>query len=458
MSDEKIKISDTAEYFGPLYPYVSDQDITDIDYSGGQLWLTNCRNERYLCREAEISQDFVEEFTKRVANTVSKSFHKQKPILEAETDTLRITIVHESVAISGRTICIRKSMPFVRLTRDNMIREGYCTEEMLELLKNCVKAKMNLVFCGEPGVGKTECAKFFSQYIPKNQRVITIEDNPEWHYKTINPGSDCVELRINKMMDYTLAIKTCLRLNPKWMMLSEVRSKEVLHLVEGFSTGVRGMTTLHTDDVRKVPDRMLNMAGTARNENRLENDIYSFIDAAVLIRRREFRESDGTRRVRRYIDQIGFFYREGDVNKHFLAAEDGKVVSRDMPADFLKRFKEAGIEDPFEPKYDPPHPRRTSPEAQRPRKTKETKTGTQDRISALLTDNTYWDENGYISPMVAEADFWEKIDDRSREMEDIARRKREEDFKRFMCGISTDLMKSIKDRRATYCGTTSVVG
>lgn len=228
MAEETAKVTITPEFFGPLYQYIEDDSITDIDFDGRKLWLSNTSNERYS-PEVQLPADFVNAFAKRVANCVSKQFHKQSPVLEAETDTLRITIVHESAAISGRAICIRKSMPFTRLTREGMTSDGYLSDDMISLLINCVRSKMNMVFCGEPGVGKTECAKFFSQYIPKSQRVITIEDNPEWHYAALNPGSDCVELRINPVMDYTKAIKTCLRLNPKWMMLSE---RKFMYLIQ----------------------------------------------------------------------------------------------------------------------------------------------------------------------------------------------------------------------------------
>jgi pilus assembly protein CpaF len=107
------------------------------------------------------------------------------------------------------------------MTRDSMIADGYCTKEILELLTNCVKARMNFVFCGEPGVGKTEGIKFFSQFIPANERVITIEDTPELHFREINPNNDCVELMVSDGFSYTKAIKTSLRQNPKWLMLSE---------------------------------------------------------------------------------------------------------------------------------------------------------------------------------------------------------------------------------------------
>lgn len=238
---------------------------------------------------------------------MSRGFNQMENVLEAETGHLRITIVHESVALTGRSFCIRKSLPRVRFTPAKALEQEYCSREMLEMLVNCVLAKMNFVFCGEPAAGKTECAKFFSQFIPANEKVITIEDNPEWHYRQINPGKDCVELKINPRLDYSKAIKTCLRLNPNWMMLSEVRSREAKALIECWSTGIKGFTTIHTDDVRKIPDRLLNMMENRLDAGRLVNDIYSYVDVGVLLRRKES-VRDG--KIRRYIDQICFFTRK----------------------------------------------------------------------------------------------------------------------------------------------------
>lgn len=321
----KSLIEETGDFFGVLYSYVCDDDITDIDYNGQTLWLTYSDNYR-KCAKDIISDDFVEQFSARVSNAVSKPFNKQYPVLEAETDFLRITIVHESVAMSGRTFCIRKSLPSVRLTEQSMISSGFCTREMLEFLKSSIKEKKNIVFCGEPGAGKTECAKFFSKYIDKEERVITIEDNAEWHYSMINEGKDCIELKVNDIVDYSKAIKTCLRLNPKWIMLSEVRSSEVIYLLECFSTGVRGITTIHTDDVRKIPDRMLNMAGRLKSSN-MENDIYSFIDVGVLVKRCDVKEN-GRHYAKRHIEQICTFSRENRENsinlKEFADTNDSK--------------------------------------------------------------------------------------------------------------------------------------
>lgn len=330
MNKRTILVEEEKDFFGPLSALVRDEKITDVDYNGQEVWITDSENERWMCEGMELSEAFVEQFTQRVANLVSKSFHKQCPILEAETDRLRITIVHESVALRGRCICIRKSPPYVRLTYQRIIESDYCDRGVLELLIRCVEEKKNIVVIGEPGAGKTELCKFLSGYIPMEERVITIEDTPEWHYGELHPGHDCVELRINPQLDYTGAIKTCLRLNPKWIMLSETRSVEVVHLLESLSTGVRGMTTLHTSDVRNIPDRMLNMAGSSRDATRFENDIYSFVDVGILVRRTERRRGKNDGQVRRYVDQVCFFSREEGENRIEMVVEDGRMRNTNL--------------------------------------------------------------------------------------------------------------------------------
>ncbi len=324
----KINVTEEEEFFGPLYPMVADDNVTDVDFNGSQVWITDASNNRLICRNLDLDSTFVEQLTSRVANGVSKPFNKQNPILEAETDCLRITIVHESVAPSGRCICIRKSLPYVRLSYDQMLAQNYCTKEVLDLLLSFVRDKKNIVVVGEPGSGKTELCKFLSGYIPIDERVITIEDTPEWHYSTIHPEHDAVELQVSSRMSYTDAIKTCLRLNPKWMMLSEARSKEVVYLIESLSTGVRGMTTLHASDVSTIPDRMLNMAGNERDGRRLENDIYTFVDVGILVRRGTVVTNRGQKEVRRYIDQICLFERTDGKNRITMLVDGGELLTK----------------------------------------------------------------------------------------------------------------------------------
>ena len=336
------------EYFGPLWDFISCNEITDIDYNGREIWLTDIYNERFRASQEfvdkNMTQGFVEQFTSRIANVVSQQFNKRNPELEAETSELRVTILHESVAKSGRSISIRKTPPLIRLTAASAIREDFCSKEMLAVLINCVLTQMNITFCGMPGIGKTECLKFFSQFVPPNQRVITIEDTMEIRYSETNPGKDCIEMKVSEdTFGYADAIKSSLRLNPKWIMLSEARSKEVKYLLESWSTGVRGMTTLHTDDVRNIPDRILNMLENRLDADRTENDIYQALDVGILIRKG--RKENGA--SYRYIDQMCFFIRDKGVNSIVMAVSDGKFILDKLPEPIERKFKRAGIEDAF---------------------------------------------------------------------------------------------------------------
>ena len=170
-----------------------------------------------------------------------------------------------------------------------------------------------------------------------------IEDSLELHYGDIHPGSDYVELRVGGSFGYTEAIKACLRQNPQWLVLSEARSTEVRFLLEQWSTGVNGFSTIHVKDLRELPDRLLNMMGQTGDMARMENRIYEFVNIGILIRCVRTKEG----KLFRYIDQVCFFTREEEHNRMYRLVEDGKLIRRELPADVKKQLHRAGITDPF---------------------------------------------------------------------------------------------------------------
>lgn len=112
--------------------------------------------------------------------------------------------------------------------------------------------------------------------------------------------------------------------------------------MECFSTGISGLTTLHTDDTRKIPDRILNMVSDAYAASRMLNDVYTFVNVGVLIRKKVV-----DNRIVRNVDQVCLFDRQEEMNTKDLIVENGKQVSDAIPENLLKKFERAGITDPF---------------------------------------------------------------------------------------------------------------
>ena len=334
------------ENFGDLLPYVKDDDVTDINWNGMALWIDDIEKGRYMA-PIKLTGEFVDAFTARVANVVSRTFNKYTPSLEAETDDLRITVLHETKSHTGKVISIRKTPVIKRITFAKSVREEfYCPEEIANLMSNAVKAKLNIVIGGLPGVGKTELVKYLTNYIFPRDRVITIEDTMEIHYSKINPGKDCVEMKVDdKNFTYTDAIKLCMRLLPQWILLSEARSREVQYLLESVSIGTKCITTMHTDDIRKVPKRVVNMLGELDNSHQAESMAYNYFDMGILIDKTQDPE---TGKISRFISQVCMYYvDEQDNNKCVMLYDRGKRTNNPIPSDLLYTFNRAGISDPW---------------------------------------------------------------------------------------------------------------
>ena len=287
--------------FGPLTPYIEDEEITDINYNGHTLWIDHLSKGRYL--EPFDEEEFIHQICYKIANFVNCSFNVSSPLIEAETSELRISIVHDSVAKSGHSISIRKTPAVMRLNDKKMVKDGYTSQQVLDFLKQAVTMHMNIMVAGLPGVGKTELVKYLSSFIPDSERIITIEDTLELRTHDIHPEKDCVAFKINDNFTYVDAIKASLRQRPNWILLSEIRSHEVVHLLESVSTGTHLMSTIHTDDAKKIPKRMLYMFPNVEIYNEvLLNSIFEAIDLGIYI------ESNiSSKGVKRKIKEITYF-------------------------------------------------------------------------------------------------------------------------------------------------------
>lgn len=306
------------EFFGRLYPYIADIDITDINCTGDAVWVNDVNKGRYKVENFIYTTKDIETLAYKVSNTENAQFNKTNPTLSADLYDLRFMFVHDSFAVSGTTVSIRKTPTTARI-KDNTLKRGeveYLSDKARDLLKACIIARQNTVICGLTGSGKTELVKYLVGVTKPSERIITIEDTSELHLKKIYPQKDIVELKVNSQIDYEGAIKTCMRLLPVWLLLSEARGKEVKDLLKCISTGAKIVTTIHTGDAKQIPSRMLNMfEDNELSNDKVENMIYDFIDIGIHIN--AFFEEGKTVR---YVDQIVYFY----VN------EKGERVAQDI--------------------------------------------------------------------------------------------------------------------------------
>lgn len=325
--------------FGVLMEYIKKSSVTDINWNGTALWVDDLYKGRYKSGIV-LSDEFLQHFSAKLSNVVSRQFNKYSPILEAETAELRISVIHQEVANTGTVLSIRKIPREIRMVRETMIDDGYCSDQIEQLLAACVKAKMNIIICGLPGVGKTELLKYLGGYIEDKERVITLEDNLELHFPAVYPSKDCVEFKVNDIFSYQAAIKASLRLLPTWLLVSEIRSTEVKYLLEAISTGTHCMSTIHAECVEMIPNRLKNMAGDTNRD--WEEEAFRHIDVGVYIRK-EIKEQG---EITRHISQVCFFERKEERNVTTVVVDNGYVISDNIPDSKRKKFELYNVEIP----------------------------------------------------------------------------------------------------------------
>ncbi len=316
---------------------IDDDNITDIEWDGYNLWITDLRRGSYISAK-QLKEEYVDNLSIRLANIMKASFNRSCPVLEANTEELRISIWHET-RCGKKSVAIRKIPRSVRFNHQSLISSRYAPETIVNLLENCTKAHMNCVIGGQPHAGKTELLKYMSTFIPAEEKVGVYEDNQEIHYRIINPGKKCVEFFVDGRFSYSQVIKAGLRHNVDWMLLSESRGIEVLDLLNSLSTGSYCMTTMHLDSVRGLPDRMYNMLGESNVTDRFINSIYKYIDVGVLV------ECD--KHEKRSIREVGFFTRTHGKNKCTVIYENGEFTKEEIPGEMVGRFIKYGIGNPY---------------------------------------------------------------------------------------------------------------
>ena len=250
--------------FGELQKYLDNDDVTDISYSNnGQLWLKTLSKGIYRVEDSTVDNAFMEKLAFQCANTMGRSFNMAHPFLDAESAELRLNFVHDSIARNGVAAVLRKTPAKIRLQKDKILNEKYITLDIHDFLIKCVLGHCNIIVCGETGSGKTEFVKYLASHTKEDEKLITIEDTLELHLDRIFPHRDIVAMKTNNVASYSDVLVTCMRQNPKWILLSEVRSAEAVMAVRNsISSGHFILSTIHAEKAESIPNRMYGLLET----------------------------------------------------------------------------------------------------------------------------------------------------------------------------------------------------
>ena len=326
--------------FGPLEPLLLDDDITDISYdNNGQIWLRSLSKGIYRIENNAIDNAFMEKLAFQCANVVGKSFNMAHPFLDAESAELRMNFVHDSIAKNGIAVVIRKTPAKIRLEKDKIIADKYITLDLHEFLVQCVQGHCNIIVCGETGSGKTEFVKYLASKIKENEKIITIEDTLELHLDRIFPHRDIVAMKTNNIASYSDVLVTCMRQNPKWILLSEVRSAEaVLAVRNSISSGHYILSTIHADKASSIPNRLYSLLETNQDLEQFLLSIYRYIQLGVYVR--AYLDKD-TKKFVREIAEVTEFYvtkdNKAEYNTIYKKYSDGRI-ERSEPSSYLRDY------------------------------------------------------------------------------------------------------------------------
>ncbi len=298
--------------FGPLKKYLDDDDITDVSYSNnGQLWLKSLSKGIYKPEIQDVNNAQIEKLAFQCANMMGKTFNMAHPFLDAESAELRLNFIHDSIARNGIALLMRKTPAKIRLQKDKIIAEKYITETIHDFLLKCVEGHCNIIISGETGSGKTEFLKYLAAHTKENEKLITIEDTLELHLDKIFPYRDIIAMKTNNIASYTDVLVTCMRQNPKWILLSEVRSAEAVMAVRNsISSGHYILSTIHADKAESIPNRMYSLLETNLDIDQFLKSVYRYIQLGVHIR--GYQDKNTKRFVREVCEVCEFYVDENN--------------------------------------------------------------------------------------------------------------------------------------------------
>ena len=326
--------------FGPIAEFLNDDDITDISYSnGGQIWLKSLSKGIFKVERPNINNALMEKLAFQCSNVMGTTFNMAHPFLDAEGAELRLNFVHESIATNGIACVIRKTPAKIRLNREKLLDEKYVEERVLDFLLDCVHAHCNIMVSGETGSGKTELVKYLASNTYENEKIITIEDTLELHLDKIFPMRDIVAMKTNNIASYSDVLVTCMRQNPKWILLSEVRSAEAVTAVRNsISSGHNIISTIHSDRAVNIPMRMYSLMEDSQDIDQFLKSIHRYIQIGIHVK--GYMSQELQRFQREIVEVVEFYVDDDNVAKANVIYQKGLdgTITFNNPTKYLRGY------------------------------------------------------------------------------------------------------------------------
>ncbi len=353
----KKEVIDEAVGLGPLEDLLADKGVTEI--------MVNKYDDIYIEKSGKLqkssvtfsSDDAVMSAIERIVSPLGRRIDESSPMVDARLkDGSRVNAIIPPLALRGPCITIRKFSE-KKLTDEDLIRYGSINAAMVSILKTAVEQRCNVIISGGTGSGKTTLLNILSNFIPPDERVITVEDAAE--LKLNQPHIISLEARPPNLegkgaVPIRDLVKNCLRMRPDRIVVGECRGGEALDMLQAMNTGHDGsLTTAHANTPRDCVSRlevMVLMAGMDLPVRAIREQVSSAVDLIV----QQTRFSDGSRRITHITEVTGVEGSSGTVqmNDIFLYKQkgfdsNGKVkgefVATGMVPQFYEELRERGI-------------------------------------------------------------------------------------------------------------------
>lgn len=334
--------------FGLLDTIIRDDSITEVMINGPENIFIEQNGKLFKLDKKFESLRRLEDIIQRIVGLSGREVNQANPICDTRLpDGSRVNVVLPPIALCGPTMTIRKFSK-TPMTIEKLIEYGSITKEIAKKLELLVRAKYNIFICGGTGSGKTTFLNALSNYIPKDERVITIEDSAELQIVGIDNLVSLETRNANASGAGRITIrdliKSSLRMRPERIVVGEVRGGEALDMLQAMNTGHDGsLSTGHANSTHDMLSRLETMVLQGADGLPLEA-IRQQIGSAIDIMIHLSRLRDHSRKTMEITEVVG--YKDGEIvlNPLYVFEED-ENSTLDRVSGTLKRTKNALVND-----------------------------------------------------------------------------------------------------------------